>query len=94
MALIRKPPDRFSEQWAKSPMCAMTARTIQWLNETIDRRSLIDGVPGQLIVRQNLLWATKKKVDPAKLSTSVRVDNPTVVAPDEQSLGLGTFEVR
>jgi hypothetical protein len=27
-------------------------------------------------------WATRKKVDPAKLTSSVRADDPAVVAPD------------
>ena len=27
-------------------------------------------------------WATRKKVDPAKLTQSVRTDDPNVVAPD------------
>jgi hypothetical protein len=53
------------------------------VNETIDRsvferwRAVPDYRPLNL-----LEWANRKKVDPAKLTNSVRADDPTVVAPD------------
>jgi uncharacterized protein (DUF2235 family) len=53
------------------------------VNETIDKsvfdrwRSAPDYRPPNLTE-----WATRKKVDPAKLTNSVRADDPTVIAPD------------
>jgi len=52
-------------------------------NETIDKsvfdrwRSVPDYRPPNLTE-----WATRKKVDPAKLTDSVRADDPAVIAPD------------
>lgn len=53
------------------------------VNETIDQ-SVFDRWRTEPTYRPPNLteWASRKKVDPAKLSTSVRADNPTVVAPD------------
>lgn len=53
------------------------------VNETIDHsvferwRTVPDYRPPNLSE-----WANRKKVDPAKLTNSVRADDPTVVAPD------------
>ena len=53
------------------------------VNETIDNsvfgrwRTVPDYRPSNLSE-----WANRKKVDPAKLTNSVRADDPTVVAPD------------
>jgi uncharacterized protein (DUF2235 family) len=53
------------------------------VNETIDK-TVFDrwrSVPGYR--PPNLMeWATRKKVDPAKLTNSVRADDPAVMAPD------------
>jgi uncharacterized protein (DUF2235 family) len=53
------------------------------INETIDH-SVFDrwrSVPGYR--PPNLLeWADRKKVDPAKLTNSVRADDPAIIAPD------------
>jgi hypothetical protein len=53
------------------------------VNETIDQ-SVFDRWRAAPTYRSPNLaeWANKKKVDPAKLSTSVRADDPSVVAPD------------
>ena len=53
------------------------------VNETIDQsvfdrwRTLPNYRPPNLAE-----WANRKAVDPAKFTTSVRTDNPTVIAPD------------
>lgn len=53
------------------------------VNETIDR-SVFDRWRTAPTYRPSNLteWANRKKVDPAQLNTSVRSDNPTIVAPD------------